>query len=80
MAKKKKLESSYTRARIDALHTAVAADDREALAELADVRSADGSLLVKRERARAGWSDWLASASAGTTGFVSKRCSSWPMR
>lgn len=56
---KKKLESSYTRADIDALHEAAAADDREAIAELAglhddgDVRDSDGRLLVRRDRARA---------------------------
>ncbi len=51
--------SAYTRARVDALRTAAAADDREALVELAvlyddgSARDSDGELLVKRDRRRA---------------------------
>lgn len=51
--------SPYTPAEIKALHEAAAADDREALSELAELyddgtaRGGDGKLLVKRDRRRA---------------------------
>lgn len=56
---KKKAWSPYTRARVQALHAAAAADDRQALVELAvlyddgGARDAEGRLLVKRDRRRA---------------------------
>ena len=56
---KKKAWSGYTRARVEELREAAAADERGALVELAclyndgEARDADGRLVVKRDRARA---------------------------
>jgi len=56
---KKKAWSAYTQARVEVLHKAAAADDRDALVELAGLyddgsaRDADRKLVVKRNRARA---------------------------